>query len=938
MGVTGLWDILRPSGKLRSLTHVAVVDGFEGNPSNLRGLRIGIDASIWFFHAAYGRDGENPELRTLFFRCARLTSAPFLPIFIFDGPKRPKFKRGKKISGEKHWLVDSMKGIIEAFGFEWRMAPGEAEAELAHLNSTGVIDAILSDDVDNFLFGARMVIRNPSVNLTGNNKHATKNADGRVDGNHSTIYTSADILAHPSVQLTRGGLILIGLLSGGDYHPAGLSRCGPGIAHGLAKCGLGDELLEAAQSLTRTELSDFLTTWRDALRSELRTNARGHLGTKKPSLAKTVPDTFPDVDVLLSYTNPITSATDAGARRTHTPPRWECEPDLAKMAHLCELHFEWGLKDIIIKRFRTVLWPSIVLRALRRSALETYTNALCQPPCTPTRERESHQDSLGTPSKLLARHFSSMALEADGEGDEGSGLRDLIVKIHSSRTHAYTDGILEYRLEIAPAPLVRLASAGIQGLRKPADTTYDVLPSESDDSDDGDDEDGCGGTGKRKKRRGGPPPEPESHVRVWMPACMVRIALPDLVEQYKAALEAKRAKKSRPKAPKGTARAPATKGKRKATLPSRKATEVPPVPADAEYFDLDVSSTSEESDGRASPLPLRNHSRPLPARNDPLRPGHSKIPSAVMVRRVDDVFANSDTLPADGAHQHSACSQESPRRRLDVISNDRENDGTPGPSESPMHHISSPSKVLQRLDLNLGPGINISSKARLPITPLSSPPRGLQPLPIAFEDEEEFSDGDRNSSGPSMLSDGQNYLRHAIPTTPSASSPSRRRRRWSPIAREEEESSDDMDAVPGELPALRVAPRGQPRILADSHMPSDVSPRPERVSSGLKRHARPPEQPSPSKARRNAQHEPGPAARSPSRPSDRRVAETSIISISSDSDNGGDGDDDVGLSRAAPLLIARSRSAVSRPLAMASAAVSSSHSQGDLEHEVIDLT
>lgn len=137
MGVTGLWDvsllcisfhayihllqILRPSGKLRSLTHLAVVDGFEGNPTNLKGLRIGIDASIWFFHAAYGREGENPELRTLFFRCARLMSVPFLPLFIFDGPKRPKVKRGKRISGEKHWLVDSMKGMLEAFGYEWRM-------------------------------------------------------------------------------------------------------------------------------------------------------------------------------------------------------------------------------------------------------------------------------------------------------------------------------------------------------------------------------------------------------------------------------------------------------------------------------------------------------------------------------------------------------------------------------------------------------------------------------------------------------------------------------------------------------------------------------------------------------------------------------------------------------------------------------------------------
>lgn len=38
-------------------------------------------------------------------------------------------------------------------------APGEAEAELAYLNRIGVIDGILSDDVDNFLFGAMTVIR-----------------------------------------------------------------------------------------------------------------------------------------------------------------------------------------------------------------------------------------------------------------------------------------------------------------------------------------------------------------------------------------------------------------------------------------------------------------------------------------------------------------------------------------------------------------------------------------------------------------------------------------------------------------------------------------------------------------------------------------------------------------------------------------------------------
>ncbi|KAI9446963.1 PIN domain-like protein [Lactarius psammicola] len=576
MGVTGLWDIIRPSGKLRSLTHIAVVDGFVANPADLHGFRIGIDASIWFFHVAHGREGENPELRTLFFRCAKLMSAPFLPLFIFDGPKRPKVKRGKRVSGGKHWLVDSMKGIIEAFGFEWRMAPGEAEAELAHLNSIGIIDAVLSDDVDNFLFGAKVVIRNPSANLSGNSKHAMKNADGRVDGNHSTVYNSADILAHPSVQLTRGGLILIGLLSGGDYHPAGLA-------------------LLVAQSLTRDELPDFLTTWREDLRRELRTNSRGHLGSKKPSLAKAVPDEFPDIEVLLLYTNPIISATDAGARCTHTPPRWEREPDLGKLAHVCELHFEWGLKDVIIKRFRTILWPSIVLRALRRSALEAASTAAAAAPKSRAvpgvTERAPLQDVFGTPSKLLARHFSSMGFGAHDSGDgDGGGLQDLIVKIHSSRMHAYTDSILEYRLEVAPAQLVHLACVGIQGLRKPADTTYDVLPSEREKS--GGDPDNRE-TRKRKKRRSaGPPPEPDSHLRMWMPACMIRPALPDVIGKYEAELEAKHVKNLS----KDKQQAPAMKAPSKRKAPQQEI--------------LDVITSDDDKDDEAARTPPPTASPP----------------------------------------------------------------------------------------------------------------------------------------------------------------------------------------------------------------------------------------------------------------------------------------------------------------------------------------
>ncbi|KAH7916859.1 hypothetical protein BV22DRAFT_990645, partial [Leucogyrophana mollusca] len=75
-------QLLRPAGQIRSLTHLSVVDGFEANLNEKRGIRIGIDASIWFFHATYSMAGENPELRALFFRCARLMSMPILPLFV----------------------------------------------------------------------------------------------------------------------------------------------------------------------------------------------------------------------------------------------------------------------------------------------------------------------------------------------------------------------------------------------------------------------------------------------------------------------------------------------------------------------------------------------------------------------------------------------------------------------------------------------------------------------------------------------------------------------------------------------------------------------------------------------------------------------------------------------------------------------------------------
>ncbi|KAF9005256.1 hypothetical protein BDQ17DRAFT_386930 [Cyathus striatus] len=513
MGVSGLWDVLRPAAKTRSLTELAVVEGFQKNRDGLRGFRIGIDASIWFFHAEYGREGENPVLRTLFFRCASLMRSPFLPLFVFDGPKRPDVKRGKKINKTSHKLIPGMKQIVEAFGFEWRTAPGEAEAELAYLNSIGVIDGILSDDVDNFLFGALTVIRNSSNNLSGNRANPTLNSAGKDDKNHTRVYCLSDITDHPDIKLSRGGLILIGLMSGGDYEQGGLTRCGIVTSHGLAKCGFGDTLYQAAATLEREELHQFLVGWRKDLVEELRTNSQGCIGRKQTALANSILDSFPNIDVLLSYVNPITSAT-MGRDINTVKPTWSKEPDIAKLAAVCEFYFEWGYKEAILKRFRTVIWHSAVLRVLRRAAINFDESGLAK-----------------STSQLVSQYFCSSVPDGDLQWNSEEGSNEpMIVKIHSSRNHSSTDGLLEYRLEIAPLQLARIAATGIKGIRIPEGS--DEWASESDGDEDGE-----------KKTKA--PLEPNTHMRIWAPACMVELAETQLVKDFQEQSSRKRSTKNR---------------------------------------------------------------------------------------------------------------------------------------------------------------------------------------------------------------------------------------------------------------------------------------------------------------------------------------------------------------------------------------------------------
>ena len=385
-------------------------------------------------------------------------------------------------------------------------------------------------------------IPSSSNTLSGNRANPVLNAAGKDDKNHSHIFRLQDISTHPEIRLTRGGLILIGLMSGGDYQQGGIMRCGITTAHGLAKCGFGDSLYTAATNLSRAQLAEFLVTWRQQLCHELRTNSRGEIGRKQPALSKAIPEDFPDIDILFSYVRPITSES-MGRESNNLKLTWAKEPDLGKLAGLCEFYFEWGYKESIIKRFRTVLWHSMTLRILRRAALNLDAHILPSTPSLPTTPRKRGKEVIqasGTPSKLIAKHFSSLSLASPSKPDvfdsdsdnEGGPEERLVLKIHGTRTHLSTDGMLEYRLEIAPKQLVRMAESGIKGTRVPEGP--DEWASEEDEDEDA----------KTGKGKGGPI-DPETHLRLWMPACMVALVEPHLVEEYENNQALRAVKKSK---------------------------------------------------------------------------------------------------------------------------------------------------------------------------------------------------------------------------------------------------------------------------------------------------------------------------------------------------------------------------------------------------------
>ena len=220
-------------------------------------------------------------------------------------------------------IIRRSKDLIERFRFPWHEAPGEAEAECARLQRAGIVDAVMSNDVDALMFGSTLTIMNFSK----------ESGTGTSASTHVTCYRMGNEGHISNIPLDRAGMILFAMLSGGDYLPSGVPKCGSKLAAQIAKAQFGDDLLKEISSES-PDLDSRLNEWRERLQFELEENESGWFTTKHKAVR--IPETFPDRTILKYYAEPVVSTEDdMTILRRRLRHAWDCEINTLAIRRLC---------------------------------------------------------------------------------------------------------------------------------------------------------------------------------------------------------------------------------------------------------------------------------------------------------------------------------------------------------------------------------------------------------------------------------------------------------------------------------------------------------------------------------------------------------------------------------------------------------------------------
>ncbi|KAG6450420.1 hypothetical protein O3G_MSEX006561 [Manduca sexta] len=186
-------------------------------------------------------------------------------------------------------MTKEAQELLQLFGIPYIVAPMEAEAQCAFLESAKLTDGTITDDSDIWLFGGKTVYKN----FFNQKKHVLQFLADRIE---------------KSFNLTREKLILLALLVGSDY-TTGVSGVGPVTAlEILANFPFNKKQLnESVQKSRYAEMVTGLEEFKRWVRGGKRTD---NTSLKKKLKNVALTEDFPSVRVVQAYLEPNVEKSD----------------------------------------------------------------------------------------------------------------------------------------------------------------------------------------------------------------------------------------------------------------------------------------------------------------------------------------------------------------------------------------------------------------------------------------------------------------------------------------------------------------------------------------------------------------------------------------------------------------------------------------------------
>lgn len=206
--------------------------------------------------------------------------------------------------------------LLQMFGIPYIVAPTEAEAQCAWLDANNLVDGVVTDDNDAFLFGAKRVYRH----IFEESKYVEE-------------YRTEDV--ERELGLSRESLILMALLLGSDYTP-GIAGVGVVNAVEIISAFVGFEGLEDFKNWVNAVDDDIVALIReDEAKEEKQRPVTKEFKQKHKTIRKSwvLPEDFPSQEVVESYQKP--ALDDSKSKFTFI------SPDFPMLESFCSRKFGW---------------------------------------------------------------------------------------------------------------------------------------------------------------------------------------------------------------------------------------------------------------------------------------------------------------------------------------------------------------------------------------------------------------------------------------------------------------------------------------------------------------------------------------------------------------------------------------------------------------------